>query len=48
VLRKALVNVAHIMSLLNLLAVAEILSNVVCSSMGTFLQRSAKIPAEWQ
>ena len=48
VLRKALVNVAHIMSLLNLLALAEILYIVVSSSMGTFLQRSAKIPAEWQ
>ena len=43
VLRKALVNAAHAMSLLNLLALAVDHYVVVCSPMGTFVQRSAKI-----
>lgn len=42
-LRKALVNGAHVMSLLNLLALAVDHYIIVCSPMGTFLQRSAKV-----
>jgi len=43
VLRKALVNAAHVMSLLNLLALAVDHYIVVCSPIGTFLQRSTEI-----
>jgi len=43
VLRKALQDVAHVMSLLNLLALAVDHYVVVCSPMQTFLQRSRRI-----
>ena len=42
-LRKALMNSAHAMSLLNLLALAVDHYIVVCSPMDTFLQRSTRI-----
>jgi len=42
-LRKALMNSAHVMSLLNLLALAVDHYIVVCSPMDTFLQRSRRI-----
>jgi len=45
VLRKALQDVAHVMSLFNLLALAVDHYIVVCSPMQTFLQRSRRINA---
>jgi len=45
VLRKALQDVGHVMSLLNLLALAVDHYIVVCSPMQTFLQRSRRIVA---
>lgn len=43
ILRKALMDSAHVMSLLNLLALAVDHYIVVCSPMKTFLQRSARV-----